>query len=132
MPLAVNPVIPAVPAAVQLKVVPGVVEVMEAIVVVPPLQIDCAPGRVTCGVGSTITVKFIGAPVQPFAVGVIANTIESITLPVLVIVCAGMVPVPLAVNPVRLPLDVAIQLKVVPAVVEVGVTAVLVPPLHIV
>lgn len=86
MPLAVKPVMPAVPAAVQLKVVPGVVEVKEATVVVPPLQIDCAAGKVTWGVGSTITVKFTGVPLQPLAVGVIANTTESITLPVLVIV----------------------------------------------
>ena len=132
VPLAVNPVMPAVPAAVQLKVVPGVVEVSEAIDVVAPLQIDCAAGNVTCGVGSIIIVKFTGVPLQPLAVGVIANTTESITLPVLVIVWAGMVPVPLAVKPVRLPLELAIQAKVEPAVVEVGVTAVLVPALHMV
>ena len=77
-------------------------------------------------------VKFTGVPLQPLAVGVIANTTESITLRVLVMVCAVITPVPLAVKPVRLPLEVAIQLKVVPVVVEVGVTDVLVPALQIV
>lgn len=43
-----------------------------------------------------------------------------------------MVPVPLAEKPVRLPLELAIQLKVVPVVVEIGDTAVLVPALQIV
>ena len=70
-------------------------------------------------------------PLQPLAVGVMVNITESIIVPLLVIVCAGMLPVPLVLYPLR-PALVAIQAKVVPAVVELKLTGVDVEALQIV
>jgi hypothetical protein len=131
-PLAVNPGIPAVAEAVQLKVVPFTADVKLATVEVAPLQMVCAKGTVTVGTGFTIISKCTGGPLQPLAVGVITYTTESIVVPPFTIVCAGMLPLPLAAKPDKLPPLLAVQLKVVPAVVELNVMAVLVPALHMV
>ena len=53
VPLAVNPVIPAVPVAVQLNVVPVTFEFKAARTVEVPLQIVWKVGRITLGSGST-------------------------------------------------------------------------------
>ena len=53
----------------------------------------------TVGVGLTVMVKVVDAPVQPFAEGVTV-IVEIITVePVLITVKAGILPVPLAVKP---------------------------------
>ena len=54
VPLAVNPVIPAVPVAVQLKVVPVTLLVRGAMMVLAPLHMVCEVGSITFGSGSTI------------------------------------------------------------------------------
>ena len=69
---------------------------------------------------------------QPLAVGVMVKTTESIIEPLLVMVCAGILPFPFDEKPVRLPLWVTFQLKVVPAVAEVIFTTMLVPLLQMV
>ena len=65
------------------------------------------------------------------AVGVIANTTESMMVPLLVMVCTGMFPMPLVLYPLNVALA-AVHPKVVPVVVELRFTAVDVPPLQIV
>lgn len=71
VPLTVKPVIPAVAAAVQAKVVPATPDVKVAIVVVVPLQIVCCAGTLTFGTGFTIIPKCTAGPLHPLARGVI-------------------------------------------------------------
>ena len=54
VPLAVNPVMPFVPVAVQLNVVPLTLLVSGAMMVLAPLHIVCEVGSITFGSGSTV------------------------------------------------------------------------------
>ena len=56
VPLAVNPLTPAVPVAVHAKVAPATSDVSVTRVVLPPEQIVCVRGLfVTTGEGFTVT-----------------------------------------------------------------------------
>ena len=71
LPLTVKPVrLPPV-LAVQLKVVPAVVEVNVTAVLEAALQIVCGVTGVTLGSGFTVIVSLAAGPAHPEAVGVI-------------------------------------------------------------
>ena len=108
VPEAVKPDMPGVALAVHAKVEPATFEARFSAVSVWLLQMVCVAGKFTFGNGSTIMVKLSGGPLQPLEVGIIVNITESMVVPPLVIIWAGILPVPLALKPVRLAL-VAVQ-----------------------
>ena len=67
---------------------------------------------------------------HPLALGITTYTTESMVVPLFVMVCGGILPIPLELNPLKLPLFEAVQLKTVPEVVDVNVTDVLVEALQ--
>lgn len=112
---------------------PVTVEFNVTNVVGVPEQIVCISGvLVITGFGLTVMAYFTGVPAQPLAVGVIAYVTFPAVAVVLVIVCVGIVLVPLAIKPVMPVADaVAFQLKVVPVTEALSVTRVEVPAEHI-
>ena len=96
------------------------------VVIVATEQMVCAAGVATAtGVGFTSTVAVIGAPGQPFAVGVIVNvTVIGATV---VLVKAPLIsPEPLAAMPVTVTLLFLVQLKVIPVEEEESTIVVIV------
>ena len=118
-------------AAVQVNVVPATVE-FNATLVVPPLQIVCDEGVAEpTGVGLTVISTVNAAPGQPLADGVTVYLTTPAVVPVLVSVCAIVIPQAAAqlLKPVMVPPDgavciTAIQVNVVPATVEFNATLV--------
>jgi hypothetical protein len=55
---------------------------------------------VTVGAGFTVIMNVIGAPVQPFAVGVTVIVATTGVVPALIAVNEGISPVPLAASPI--------------------------------
>jgi hypothetical protein len=85
----------------QLNVVPATGPLNVTGAVAAPLHTVWFGGTgLTVGVGFTVTVAVIGAPVHPLAVGVIVNVVVCTTLVVLVSVPL-MLPVPFAAMPVK-------------------------------
>ena len=78
--------------------------------IVTPEQIVCVDGvAIATGEGFTITVALIGAPEQPFAVGVMVNV--TVTAAVVVLTRAPVIlPVPLAAIPVTVAVLFLVQL----------------------
>src|ERR1043165_7141427 len=65
VPLAVNPLTPAVAVAVHVKVAPARFDVSVTNVLFPPEQMVCVNGEfVTVGEGFTVIVKLLGVPGQ--------------------------------------------------------------------
>lgn len=87
------------------------------------------PGQVIVGRGFTITVAVIGAPLQPFAVGVIVKV--TVTGNVVVLVSVPLIfPVPLAVMPVAVAVLSLVHANVVPVVVLASTIVVMALPEH--
>ena len=112
-PLAAIPVTVATLSLVQLNTVPLTVPV-STIVVIGPEQMVCEAGvAVASGVGFTSTVAVIGAPGQPFAVGVIVNV--TVIGEAVVLVKAPLIsPEPFAAIPVTVATLSLVHVKVVP------------------
>ena len=86
-------------------------------------------GTVTAGEGDTLMVNVCIAPMQPAEeTEVTVTTADTVAVPVLIVVNAGIVPVPVEPRPI----DgvVLVQLKVVPGTELVKINAPAVPPLH--
>jgi hypothetical protein len=86
-------------------------------------------GTVTAGEGDTLMVNVCIAPMQPAEeTEVTVTTADTVAVPVLIVVNAGIVPVPVEPRPI----DgvVLVQLKVVPGTELVRINAPAVPPLH--
>ena len=85
-------------------------------------------GTVTAGVGDTLMVNVRTAPPQPAEEEVTVTTADTVAVPVLMVVNAGIVPVPVVPRPI----DgvVLVQLKIVPGTELVNMNAPAVPPLH--
>ena len=99
-PLAAIPVTVATLSLVQLNTVPATLPEITIVVIGVAEQIVCDDGAATAfGVGLTSTVAVIGAPLHPFAAGVIVNVTVTGTLVVLVSVPL-ILPAPLAAIPV--------------------------------
>jgi hypothetical protein len=115
-PLAAIPVTVALLSLVQLKVTPEVVLERAIVVIVAEEHIVCEDGvATTTGVGFTSTVAIIGAPGQPFAVGVMVNV--TVIGALVVFVKAPLIsPAPLAGIPVTERTLSLVQLNVVPEV----------------
>ena len=124
-PLDTNPVTLGDDAtAVQLKLAPATFDVQLTAVDAEPEQItSCSGVLLIRASGMTNTRYCTVSPVQLLAEGVNVTISVSIVLPVFTSVNDGMLPVPVAVNPVRLPnAAVAVQLIVVFATGVLGVT----------
>ena len=130
VPLAARPI--AVLLFVQLNVVPATAPAKVIAVVVAPLHSVWLATAFTVGVGLTVIVNVIGAPVQvtpPFVnVGVTVIVATCGVVPGFVAVKLAMLPVPLAARPMLVLLFV--QLNVVPATAPAKVIAVVVAPLQ--
>ena len=120
---------PLVSAAVHVKVAVPVL-LLRAMLVVAPLQIDCAGGvakAVTAG--NTVTTTVIGVPSQLLAVGVMVYVTVATALDVLLRVCAIVDPEPFE-KPEATPLvSTAVHAKVVNGTVP-DKAMLVVPPLH--
>ena len=132
-----NDVIVPLPAAarpilifefVQLYVVPLTAPLNVTVVVDPLLHTTWLDGVTTVGVGCTVIVKLVDAPVQPLAVGVTVIVATWSVVPLFTAVNDAILPVPL---PARLILVLLfVQLYVVPLTAPLKVTAVVDPLLH--
>ena len=87
---------------VQLNVVLLTAPVKLMAVVGLPLHIAWLPGLTTVGVGLTVTVKFMGVPVHPLAVGVTVTVVVTGVVPVFDAVKTGIFPEPLVPKPTLL------------------------------
>lgn len=126
MPEAWYPLKPALPVAVQLKVVPATFDVSTTGVEVVPAQISCESiAFVTDGIGFTVTTRFRGIPGQLVGAGPL-GVITYVTSPVVVAPAGNdkvlfMSPLPLDINPLTVPLvTVAVQVNVAVATLLVG------------
>jgi len=132
VPLAASPI--AGVLFVQLNTVPGTVPVKLTAVVAVSLHNSWLPTAATFGVGFTVMVNVVEAPVQVVAPFVNEGVTVMVPLmgarPVLVAVNEAMLPVPLAARPIAV-LEF-VQVKVVPAVGLPNVTAVVAVPAQIV
>jgi hypothetical protein len=126
VPDAANPI--AVLELVQANVVPAVRLVKFTAAVAWPAHSVWLATAATTGVGLTVIVKLIDWPGQPLAVGVTVIVAVIGELVALVATKLGILPVPLAANPIEVLLFV--QLNVVPATAPVKVTAVVLAPAH--
>jgi hypothetical protein len=93
-PLAVNPVIPLPEVATHVKLVPAACEAGVTGKVWVPLQIVCAGGKITSGVGLTMISKLAFGPLQVLAAGEMVYTTESVAYPLFVIIWAVMLSAP--------------------------------------
>ena len=94
-------------------------------------MITCILAGPNVGVGFTSTVAVIGAPGQPFAVGVIVNV--TVTGALVVLVSEPLIsPEPLAAIPVTVAVLFLVQLKVVPLTALLRAIAPIAEPEHIV
>ena len=129
LPLAARPM--PVLLFVQLYTVLATAPVKLTAVVAAALHTTWSAGSATVGVGFTVMVKVVEAPVQvtPFAVneGVTVKVLVSGALVALAAVNAGMLPVPLvAAKPMASP--VRVQAYSAPGVLPVNVVAATLPP----
>jgi hypothetical protein len=109
VPLAAMPVIGTVLSLVQLKVTPEVVLESSIVVIVAAEQMVCEDGvAIATGVGFTSTVAVIGAPGQPFAVGVMVK-VTVIGATVVLVKTPLIFPEPLAAMPVTVALLSLVQ-----------------------
>ena len=133
VPLAVNPDTPVVAVAAHAKVAPPTFDVSVTNVELAPEQMVWVNGLLlTVGVGLTVIVNVIGAPVQVFP----AFVYDGVTVIVAVTgALVAFVPVKLAILPVPLgarPMDgvLFVQLYTVPATDPLNTTEDVVLPLH--
>ena len=98
---------------VQVKIVPATGPLNGISRVVAPLQYTALATWLTTGVGLTVIVNEMGAPVQPLADGVTVMVATTAVVPVLVAVKDTIFPVPLAASPIEGVL--LLQENVVPA-----------------
>jgi hypothetical protein len=111
VPEAARPIV--VLLLVQLNTVPDTAPVRTIVAVEPPLQTACVAGvAMAFGVGLIVIVAVIGVPGQLLAVGVIVIVAVIGVEPVFTAVNDGILPLPLAANPMVGSLFV--QAKVVP------------------
>ena len=87
---------------VQLNVVLITAPVKLMAVVGLPLQMAWLPGLTTVGVGLTVTVKLMGVPGHPLAVGVTVTVVVTGVVPGFDAVKAGIFPEPLVPKPTLL------------------------------
>ena len=110
LPCALAPVTFDVVTVQKYLVLVTLFGLVKPMLVVAPLQIDCCAGlTANVGTGFTVTVRVIGVPAQPFALGVIVYVTVPWVLPVVLVSVWDMVlPLP-AVAPVTL-LALTVQL----------------------
>ena len=82
----------------------------------------------TDGVGLTVIVKLFELPIQPFASGVTVTIAVTATLPLLMAVNDGILPVPVAAKP--MPALLFVQLYTLPLTEPVNTTGVVDAVLH--
>lgn len=123
-PLAARPMLGVL--LVQLKIVPATVPENVIAAVAAPLHNVWLVTALTFALGFTVIVNVIGAPVQPFALGVTVIVPDIAVVPALVAVKLGILPVPLAPRPIAV-LEF-VHANVVPGVRLVKFTAVVAAP----
>jgi hypothetical protein len=113
---AENPAVPGVPLTVQLNAAAVTVE-DRPMEVSPPLHIACEEGvATTLAIGFTVTITDTALPPQPTADGVTVYVTSAGAAPVLVRICAMLLPAPAEKPAVPVP-PLTVHENVVPATV---------------